>query len=103
MQRRKGRRPAQFVDHIEADDSPEFDALLKRITELGLGRPGSAVRIISLEIPEYFAAMVDDLASRQGIGIEKFMGAILNEGLYEAYLELCAQVNEAKRAKQRQA
>jgi hypothetical protein len=27
------------------------------------------------------------------------MGAILNEGLYEAYLELCAQVNEAKRAK----
>jgi hypothetical protein len=34
--------------------------------------------------------MVDDLASRQGITLEKFMSAILPEGLFEACLEFRA-------------
>jgi hypothetical protein len=43
--------------------------------------------------------MVDDLADRQGITPEKFMNAILTEGLFEANLELRAQMNDAARAK----
>ena len=41
--------------------------------------------------------MVDDLAGRQRITSEKFMSAILSEGLFEAYLELRAQMNDAAR------
>ena len=36
--RRKGRPPAAVVDHIKADDGPEFEALVKHIAELGLDR-----------------------------------------------------------------
>ena len=97
--RRKGRRPAVVVDHIKADDGPEFQTLLKRITELGFGQASFKSRSITLDVPEYFVAMVDDLACRQGITPEKFMNAILTEGLFEAYLELRAQMIEAARAK----
>ena len=41
--------------------------------------------------------MVDDLAGRQRITSEKFMSTILSEGLFEAYLELRAQMNDAAR------
>ena len=43
--------------------------------------------------------MVDDLADWQGITLEKFMNAILTEGLFEANLELRAQMNNAARAR----
>jgi hypothetical protein len=32
--RRKGWRPAAVIDHIKADDGPEFEALVKHIAEL---------------------------------------------------------------------
>jgi hypothetical protein len=38
MRRRKGPRLAAVVDHIKADDGPEFEALVKRIAELGFGQ-----------------------------------------------------------------
>ena len=88
MRRRKSRRPAPAGDHIIADDSPESQALLKRIAQLGLGRPGASSRAVKLDVPEYFAAMVDDLAARQGIGAEGFMGQILTEGPHEAHRSL---------------
>ena len=44
------------------------------------------------------AVKVDELAAQQGIAPEKFMSAILSEGLYEAYLEFYAQQREAIRA-----
>jgi hypothetical protein len=97
--RRKGRRPAAVVDHIKADGGPEFEALVKHIAELGFGLASFASRSITLDVPEYFVAMVDDLAGRQSITPEKFMNAILNEGLFEAYLELRAQMNDAARVK----
>jgi hypothetical protein len=43
--------------------------------------------------------MVDDPAGRQGITPEKYMNTNLTEGLFEAYLELRAQMNDAARAK----
>jgi hypothetical protein len=64
MRRRKEPRLAAVVDHIKADDGPEFQTLLKRITELGFGRASFKSRSITLDVPEYFVAMVDDLAGR---------------------------------------
>jgi hypothetical protein len=97
--RRRGRRPAAVVDHIKADDGPEFEALVRHIAELGFGQASFPSRSTTLDVPEYFVAMVDDLAGRQSITPEKFMNAILNEGLFEAYLELRAQMNDAARVK----
>ena len=79
--RRKGRPPAAVVDHIKADDGPEFEALVKHIAELGFGQASFTRRSLTLDLPEYFVAMVDDLADWQGITLEKFMNAILTEGL----------------------
>jgi hypothetical protein len=53
MRRRKGRRPAQVVDHIQADDSPGFEALSQAYYQLGFRRPGSASRAVKLDVPEY--------------------------------------------------
>ena len=102
MRRRsKGRRPAAVVDPIKADDGPEFEALVKYIAELGFGLASFTSRSLTLDVPEYFVAIVDDPAGRQGITPEKFMNAILTEGLFEANLELRAQMNDAGRAKKR--
>jgi hypothetical protein len=46
-----------------------------------------------------FVAIVDDPAGRQRITPGKIMNAIPTEGLFEAYLELRAQMNDAARAK----
>ena len=62
--RHKGRRPAAVVDPIKADDGREFEALVKHIAELGFGRASFKSRSITLDVPEYFVAMVDDLAGR---------------------------------------
>ena len=99
MRQRKERRPAAVVDHIKADDGPEFQALVKHIAELGFGQASFTSCSITLDVPEYFVAMVDDLACRQGITLEKFMNAILAEGLFEAYFELRPQMNDAARPK----
>ena len=95
MRRRRGRRPTAVVDHIKADDGPEFQTLVKRIAELGFGQASFTKRSVTLDVSEYFVVMVDDLAGRQRITSEKFMSAILSEGLFEAYLELRAQMNDA--------
>jgi len=99
--RHKGRRPAAVVDPIKADDGPEFEALVKHIAELGFELASFTSRSLTLDVPEYFVAIVDDPAGRQGITPEKFMNAILTEGLFEANLELRAQMNDAGRAKKR--
>ena len=80
--RRKGRRPAAVVDPIKADDGPEFEALVKHIAELGFGQASFTRRSLTLDVPEYFVAIVDNPAGRQGITPEKFMNAILTEGLF---------------------
>ena len=67
MRRRKGRRPAAVVDRIKADDGPEFEALVKHIAELGFGLASFTSRSLTLDVPEYFVATVDDPAGRQGI------------------------------------
>ena len=55
MRRRcKGRRPAAVVDHIKADDGPEFEALVKHIAELGFGQASFTSRSLTLDVPEYF-------------------------------------------------
>ena len=62
MRRRcKGRRPAAVVDHIKADDGPEFEVLVKHIAELGFGQASFTSRSLTLDVPEYFVAIVDDL------------------------------------------
>lgn len=76
MRRRKGRRPAAVVDHVKSDDGPEFQALVKYIAELGFGQASFTGRSITLDVPEYFVPMVDDLSGRQG---KKFVNAILTE------------------------
>ena len=96
--RRKGQRPAAVVDHIKADDGPEFEALVKHIAKLGFGQASFTRRSLTLDVPEYFVAIVDDPAGRQGITPEKFMNAILTEGLFELS-QLRAQMNDAARAK----
>jgi hypothetical protein len=53
---------------------PEFLALLERLNEMGLGRigkPPSTHRSVSLEVPDHFALMVDELAARQNITPEE--------------------------------
>jgi hypothetical protein len=72
---------------------------MQHIAELGFGQAVFTNRSITLDVPEYFVATVDDLAGRHGITPEKFMDAILNEGSFEAHLELRAQMNEAAGAK----
>ena len=64
MRRRRGRRPAAVVDHIKADDGPEFQTLVKRIAELGFGQASFTKRSVTLDVSEYFVVMVDDLAGR---------------------------------------
>jgi hypothetical protein len=54
MRRRKGPRLAAVVDHIKADDGPEFEALVKRIAELGFGQ---ARQDITLE--KFFLSNLD--------------------------------------------
>ena len=73
MRRRKGRRPAAVVDPIKADDGPEFEALVKHIAELGFGLASFTRRSLTLDVPQYFVAIVDDPAGRQGITPEKFI------------------------------
>jgi hypothetical protein len=53
--RRKGRRPAVVVDHIKADDGAEFEALVKRIAELGFGQASFTRCSITLDVPEYLS------------------------------------------------
>jgi hypothetical protein len=72
---------------------------MQQIAELGFGQAVFTNRSITLDVPESFVATVDDLAGRHGITPEKFMDAILNEGSFEAHLELRAQMNEAAGAK----
>jgi hypothetical protein len=73
-------------------NSPNFEKFASAPSE-------HARRSLTLDAPEYFVAIVDDPAGRLGITPEKFMNAILTEGLFEAYLELRAQMNDAARAK----
>src|ERR1700751_2322773 len=58
--------PGAVLDHIKARDGSEFRALVKHIAELGFGQASFISRSITLDVPEYFVAMVDDLAGRQG-------------------------------------
>ena len=53
MRRRKGPRLAAVVDHIKADNGPEFEALVKRIAEPGFGQASFTIRSITLDVPEY--------------------------------------------------
>ena len=64
--RHKGRRPEAVVDPINADDGPEFEVLVKHIAELGFGLATFTSRSLTLDA-EYFVALVDDPAGRQGI------------------------------------
>jgi hypothetical protein len=73
MRRRKGPRLAAVVDHIKADGRPEFEALVKHIAELGFGQASFTNRSLTLDVPEYFVATVDNPAGRQGITPEKFI------------------------------
>jgi hypothetical protein len=100
MRRRcKGRRPAAVVDHIKADDGPEFEALVKHIAELGFGQASFTSRSLTLDVPEYFCRYCRRSCWSARITPGKIMNAIPTEGLFEAYLELRAQMNDAARAK----
>jgi hypothetical protein len=86
--RHKGRRPAAVVDHIKADDGPDFEALEstppsldsdKRLSH-AVPSPSTRQSILSL--------LSTILPVGRGITPEKFMNAILTEGSFEAYLEL---------------
>jgi hypothetical protein len=41
------------VDQIKADDGPEFQALLKRIRELGFGKAPFEKRSVTFDVAEY--------------------------------------------------
>jgi hypothetical protein len=97
--RRRRKGPQQWSITSRLTTVPEFEALVKHIAELGFGQASFTSRSLTLDVPEYFVAVVDDPAGRQGITPEKFMNAILTEGLFEANLELRAQMNDAARAK----
>jgi hypothetical protein len=55
------------------------------------------MRKASVRVPVYYLLMAEELARWQGITAEEFMSAILTEGLYEAFLEVNAQKNQAAR------
>ena len=108
IKRRHRLRPANEVDRIRVTDLAAADALHERIRAAGLTgkkreRPltDDDFRRVTLPVIHWQAVMVDELAAQQGITPEKFMSAILSEGLYEAYLEFHAQRQEAIRAARR--
>jgi hypothetical protein len=104
IKRRLSRRPANVVDHIRVRDVVKADALLGRMGAAGLtGNPrhhfltDDNFREIPLPVVRWQAVMAEELAAQQGITPEKFMGDILSEGLYEAFLEFNAQRREVIR------
>ena len=105
MKRRHSRRPANVVDRIRADDPAFAAALLERMQKAGFDRSARPrppptekdYRNVTLPVVEWWAVRVDEFAAQQGITPEKFMSAILSEGLYEVYLEFMAQRNDAAR------
>jgi hypothetical protein len=105
IKRRRSGRPADVVDRIRVIDVAKADALRDRMRAAGvLGRPARErpltdddFRQVTLPVIHWQAIMVDELAAQQGITPEKFMSAILQEGLYEAFLEFNAQRQEAIR------
>jgi len=101
IKRRRSRRPARVVDLIRVIDTARANALLERMRAAGLTGRGpdhllkdDNFREISLPVVRWQAVMVEELAARQGITPEKFMGDILSEGLYEAFLEFNNQRRE---------
>jgi hypothetical protein len=112
IRRRRSRRPAHVVDRIRVNSPAEADALRERLTAAGLSmtptdnprpRTDADFRQVTLAVVNWQAVMVDELAARQGIAPERFMSAILSEGLYEAYIEVMAQRNDLIRAAKRAA
>jgi hypothetical protein len=68
MRRRKGPRLAAVADHIKADDGPEFEALVKRIAELGFGQASFTIRSITLDVPEYSVTLLAQETNAAGPG-----------------------------------
>ena len=97
--RRKGRRPAAVVDHIKADDGPELEALVKHIAELEFGLASFTSRSLTLDVPEYFVATVDDPAGRQGITPGEVRERDPQRGIIRSLSRTRAQMNDAARAK----
>jgi hypothetical protein len=67
---------------------------------LALGAKAKTPRTsrVSISITKYFAVMAADLAAARNIDAAQFTASILNEGLYEAFLEMEAQKNALLRS-----
>jgi hypothetical protein len=68
MRRRKGPRLAAVVYHIKVDDGLEFEALVKRIAELGFGQASFTIRSITLDVPEYSVTLLAQETNAAGPG-----------------------------------
>ena len=106
IKRRRSRRPADVVDRICVTDPAWADAVQARMEAAGYspkprptGEPATPrpARDVNLPVSEFWAVMAGDLAAAQGITPQQFMAAILQEGLFEAFLELKAQRNALTR------
>jgi hypothetical protein len=100
IKRRRSRRPADVVDRISVPGIAWADAVIGRMKAAGYdprpkhpGEPRAPkpMREVSLSVTEFWHVMADALAAEQGISAEQFMAAILQEGLFEAFLEMQAQ------------
>jgi hypothetical protein len=103
IRRRRSRRPADVVDRISVPAAAWADAVIERMKAAGYDprpkRPGEPsapkpMREVSLTVAEFWHVMAEALAAEQGISPEQFMAAILQEGLFEAFLEMQAQRRE---------
>ena len=106
IKRRQSRRPADVVDRISVPGVAWADAVIGRMKAAGYDprpkRPGEPsapkpMRKVSLSIIESWHVMAEALAAEQGISAEQFMAAILQEGLFEAFLEMQAQRRERQK------
>jgi len=62
LRRREAAALPRVVDQIKADDDPEFQALLKRIRELGFAKAPFEKRSVTFDVAEYclvFSSRVD--------------------------------------------
>ncbi len=100
MKRRQSRRPADVVDRIRVIDPAWADAVQARMEAAGYdprprhaGEPATPKpqRSVSVPVAEFWTVMAAELATAQGITTEQFMADILQEGLFEAFLEMRAQ------------
>jgi hypothetical protein len=106
IKRRRSRRPADVVDHIRIPDAAWADAVMQRMKAAGYDpapkpadepRSPKPMREVSLSVTEFWLVMAGELAAAQGITAEAFMAEILQEGLFEAFLEMQAQGRERQK------